>query len=88
MTEQQETPARPDRTDRRNMDIGICPRRSRKKMLHILNSPPDSTQRKLMSALSLGYHTLEFPLYEENTPGDYEDLVDLIFEYNQVLCWW
>ena len=69
-------------------DIGICPKRSRKKMLHILNSKPDDSQRHLMNALSVGYHTFEFPLYEENTDADYEELVDLIFEYNQVVSWW
>ncbi len=69
-------------------DIGICPRRKRKKMLHILNTEPDETQRKLMNALSRGYHTLEFPLYEENTDADYDELVDLIFEHNQIISWW
>jgi len=69
-------------------DIGICPRRTRKKMLHILNSMPNETQRVLMNSLSLGYHTLEFPLYEENTDTDYDELVDLIFEYDQIINWW
>ncbi|THB63859.1 MAG: hypothetical protein D6E12_16115 [Desulfovibrio sp.] len=69
-------------------DIGICPRRQRKKMLHVLCSKPHESQRMLINALSMGYHTLEFPLYEENTDGDYDELVDLIFEYNQIVCWW
>ena len=69
-------------------DIGICPRRKRKKMLHILNSPPHETQRTLMNALSLGYHTLEFPLYEENADEDYDDLLELLFEYDQIINWW
>ena len=69
-------------------DIGICPRRERKKMLHILNSEPDETQRSLINTLSLGYHTLRFPLYEEHTDTDYDELVELIFEYDEIICWW
>jgi hypothetical protein len=69
-------------------DSGIFPRRRRKKLLHILNSKPDETQRTLMTALSQGHHTLEFPLYEENTEADYDDLIDLIFEHDQVITWW
>ena len=59
-----------------------------KKMLHILNSDPDATQRKLINNLSKGYHTFEFPLYEENTNADYDELVHLIFEYNEIITWW
>ncbi|BBD08482.1 hypothetical protein [Desulfovibrio ferrophilus] len=77
-----------ERIEQDNLDIGICPRRKRKKMLHILNSVPDDTQRKLISTLSLGYHTMEFPLYEENTDGDYDELIELIFEYDEVVSWW
>ena len=71
-----------------HVDIGIRPRRSRKKMLHILNSRPTTTQRTLMNTLSLGYHTLEFPLYEEHSTADYDDLVELIFEHDQIINWW
>ena len=67
---------------------GIFPRRRRKKMLHILNSEPDETQRTLMNTISLGFQTLEFPLYEENSEADYDELIDLIFEYEQVITWW
>jgi hypothetical protein len=69
-------------------DIGICPRRKRKKMLHVLNTKPHDQQRTLMNILSLGYHTLEFPLYEENTDEDYDELIELIFEHDQVVSWW
>ena len=74
--------------DKHIADIGICPRRKRKKMLHILNARPNETQRVLMNALSLGYHTLEFPLFEEHTEGDYDELVELIFEHDQIINWW
>jgi hypothetical protein len=75
-------------SDLQEASIGICPRRERKKMLHILNSRPTETQRTLMNQLSLGYHTMEFPLYEENTDADYDEFIDLIFEYDQIITWW
>ena len=62
----------------------------RKKMLHILKSPPDDMQRTLMLTLSLGYSCLQFPLYEfeEGEQPDYEELIDLIFEFDEVNTWW
>lgn len=69
-------------------DIGICPHRQRKKMLHILNSEPDATQRAIINGLSRGYHTMEFPLYEENTDKDYDELLSLLFQYDQIVTWW
>jgi hypothetical protein len=61
----------------------------RKKMLHILKTAPDDLQRTLMYTLSLGYSCLQFPLFEiEGEPPDYEELVDLIFEFDEVLTWW
>jgi hypothetical protein len=74
--------------DTESVDIGCRGGRIRKKMLHILNSEPDDTQRKLINDLSKGYHTFEFPLYEEHTDEDYDELVHLIFEYNEVITWW
>ncbi len=74
--------------DTEHADIGCRGTRIRKKMLHILNSDPDATQRKLINNLSKGYHTFEFPLYEENTNADYDELVHLIFEYNEIITWW
>ncbi len=63
--------------------------RKRKKMLHILKSEPDDLQRALMYALSLGYSCLQFPLFEMDGEGpDYEELVDLVLEFDEVVCWW
>ena len=61
----------------------------RKRMLHILKSEPDDLQRTLMYSLSLGYNCLQFPLYpfEEEDP-DYDELIDLIFEFDEVITWW
>ncbi len=61
----------------------------RKKMLHILKSEPDDLQRTLMYNLSLGYNCLQFPLYEfDDMEPDYEELVDLVFEFDEVISWW
>lgn len=60
--------------------------RKRKKMLHILKTEPDQVQKNLMCTLSLGYEVLQVPLYEDDV--DYEELVDLIFDYDQVITWW
>ena len=59
-----------------------------KKILHILKTEPDDTQRTLMEALSSGRESLEFSLYNKETDVDYENLIDLIFEYEQTITWW
>lgn len=61
----------------------------RKKMLHILKTPPDDIQRSFMYALSLGYSCLQFPLFDlDDEPPDYDELVDLIFDFDEVVSWW
>jgi hypothetical protein len=63
--------------------------KKRKKMLHILKTPPDDLQLNLMYALSLGYNCLQFPLFDiEDEPPDYEELIDLIFDVDEVISWW
>ena len=63
--------------------------RKRKKMLHILKSEPDDLQRTLMYTLSLGYSCLQFPLFEmDDMEPDYEELIDLIFDFDEVITWW
>ena len=63
--------------------------RKRKKMLHILKSEPDDLQRTLMYTLSLGYSCLQFPLFEmDDMAPDYEELIDLIFDFDEVITWW
>ncbi len=61
-----------------------------KKILHLLKTEPDEMQRTLMDKLSTGCINLEIPLYEidgeENV--DYDEIVDLIFEHDQVIGWW
>jgi len=60
--------------------------RKRKKMLHILKTQPDEMQKNLMCTLSLGYEILQVALFEDDV--DYDELVDLIFDYDQVITWW
>ncbi len=61
----------------------------RKKMLHIQKTPPEGLQQLLMRILSLGYDSLQFPLFEgDGGEVDYEELIDLIFECDEVVTWW
>jgi hypothetical protein len=61
-----------------------------KKILHLLKTEPDDMQRTLMDNLSKGETSFEIPLYgkdgDENV--DYDEIIDLIFEYDQVIAWW
>ena len=56
------------------------------KMLHILKSEPDNNTNVLMKILSEGKEETVFPFYEGNP--DYEKLIDLIFEHDEVISWW
>jgi hypothetical protein len=61
-----------------------------KKILHLLKTEPDDIQRTLMDNLSEGRISLEIPLYggdgKENEV--YDKIIDVIFEYDQVITWW
>jgi len=56
------------------------------KMLHILKSEPDHNTTALMDILSEGKEKTVFPLYGGD--ADYEKLIDLIFENDEVISWW
>ena len=61
----------------------------RKKMLHILKTQPDDIQRTLMMTLSLGYSCLQFPLFDlDGEEPDYDELIELIFDFDEVITWW
>ncbi len=61
----------------------------RRKKLHIFNTPPDDLQRTLVCALSLGYNCIQIPLFEmDDQSPDYDELIDLIFECEEVITWW
>ncbi len=62
---------------------------ARRKMLHILKSQPDELQRTLMCSLSRGYNCLQIPLFEDDGEmPDYDELIDLIFDSDEVITWW
>ena len=62
----------------------------KKKILHLLKTEPDDIQRILMDNLSEGRISLEIPLYGEDDKETaiYDRIVDVIFEYDQVITWW
>ena len=57
-----------------------------KRMLHILKTKPDDTENHLISDLCRERTCIQIPLFEENV--DYEALIDLIFECEEVVTWW
>jgi hypothetical protein len=56
------------------------------KVLHILKSEPDKTVEKLIGAISGNNESSVLSLYEEKT--NWGSLVDYIFAYDKVICWW
>ena len=56
------------------------------KILHIYKSEPDDNTKTLSGLLSEGQETTEYSLYEDQ--GDYEKLVDMLFEHDRVVTWW
>jgi hypothetical protein len=60
---------------------------SEKKILHILLSRPDEKQEKLMNSVSQGKPALFYALFAKEET-DFDQLIDLIFEYDQIITWW
>jgi len=58
------------------------------KVLHVLKTQTDDDQNTLMRALSAGNQSLFFPLRNREDDETYEELIDLIFEYDKVIVWW
>ena len=56
------------------------------KILHILKSEPDDNTRVLIDILSQDRDAVLYPLYEED--ADYEQMLDLVFDSDQVISWW
>lgn len=56
------------------------------KVLHILKSRPDETTSLLMNAISEEKEATRFELFTEN--ADYEKLIDLLLEHDEVISWW
>lgn len=57
------------------------------RILHILKSEPDDDTRALLSAFGTS-HEQESLVVRLDDSTDYEDLIDLIFEYDKVITWW
>jgi len=55
------------------------------KVLHILKSEPNETVQEFMEAFS-DEEVKTVPLFGGEV--DWAALVDDIFEYNKVICWW
>ncbi|MEW6659931.1 MAG: hypothetical protein AB1424_14830 [Thermodesulfobacteriota bacterium] len=56
------------------------------KILHVFRHPPDPVTRKLVSILSRDREAAEFNLFPE--PVDYDRLLELIINHDQVISWW
>lgn len=55
------------------------------KILHILKEEPDESIRKIIEVQSKNNEVKTIELYRGNV--NYEELVDLIFQYDKVICW-
>jgi len=56
------------------------------KILHVYRHPPDPVTRELADMLSKDREAREFPLHQE--PVDYDGLLTLILDHDQVISWW
>ncbi len=56
------------------------------KVLHVLKSEPDEITKRLMKPLSEDNEARQFEMYKGGV--DYDKLVELVFEYDKVICWW
>ena len=62
-----------------------------KRVLHILKSEPDETVADAIEALTGEEGVAVVSLYRDGisaTPTNWPRLVDDIFAYDQVICWW
>ena len=56
------------------------------KILHILRTEPDETMENLMKTTTNGDFSKVTELYKNDI--DWSRLVDDIFSYDKVICWW
>jgi hypothetical protein len=56
------------------------------KILHILRTEPDETVENLMKTSTNGDDSKVTALYKNDI--DWSRLVDDIFSYDKVICWW
>jgi hypothetical protein len=55
------------------------------KLLQIVKTEPDAATEFLMQALGKGKQITRFDLYRDQ---DYQRLVELIFDHDEVISWW
>jgi len=55
------------------------------KLLNIVKTEPNQSTSFLMDALSQGKEVTRFNLYENQ---DYDELIKLIFEHEEIISWW
>ena len=61
------------------------------KILHILKSEPDDTVARVIEAQSFEEEVAVVSLYQDEITGhavDWSRLVEDIFAYDRVICWW
>jgi len=61
------------------------------KVLHILKSEPDETITRVIEAQSVKEEVAVVSLYRDEISGnavDWSRLVEDIFAYDRVICWW
>jgi cobalamin biosynthesis protein CobT len=56
------------------------------KVLHVFKSVPDETINKLKSAFAQRDEVQEFDMYKGDV--DYDELIELVFDNDKVICWW
>jgi hypothetical protein len=56
------------------------------KILHIYRHQPDDDTRELAAVVSRDRETSEFSLFQESV--DYDRLLGLILDNDQVISWW
>lgn len=56
------------------------------KLLNIIRSKPDETTKTFVESFSKDEGTKKVVLYEGDI--DWSSLVDDIFSYDKVVCWW
>ncbi|MFW6123533.1 MAG: hypothetical protein ACOC6L_04770 [Thermodesulfobacteriota bacterium] len=56
------------------------------KILHLYRHPPDDLTRELAARVSQDREPCDFFLFQE--PVDYDRLLTLILEHDQVISWW
>jgi hypothetical protein len=56
------------------------------KILHVFRHPPDAVTRELVETVSREREATEFALYPR--PVDYDRLLGLILNHDQVISWW